>query len=239
MKRLHERAFREPPPADQVGLKKSNGQKSGQNGANQTKSLTSTRVAIVGIFSALTVGVGYALVFVPNVELFSVSVFLSGYLFGAAVGASVGTASSLVFAYFNPLGASHPVLYATQVASYALLGVIGAAARRGRTLGEISSNGREPLAMAAVGAVSTFGYDLATTLGQYLPLVGWKPALVWPYYVFGLSFTLVHLICNTVAFGCLVPVVASSLAATNWAPFQAGAPSPLNPSEEDPTRSRK
>ncbi|MHA1733305.1 MAG: hypothetical protein ACTSU5_15265 [Promethearchaeota archaeon] len=175
------------------------------------ESKLSIEVAIVGIFSALCLAVGYALVFVPNVELFTMMVFLSGFLFGVYVGASVGSISSMLFAYLNPLGASHLLLYLTQVSLYTLLGAVAGFIRGKSPLDEVEMDGKHIFKFVVTGIVFVLVFDVATTVAQYLPFVGLNASALWAYLVFGAGFTAIHLISNAFSFGCLVPVIVAAV----------------------------
>ncbi len=85
----------------------------------------SFRVALLGIFTALAVVLGYALVFIPNIELLTLMIFLSGFIMGQRDGAIVGIMSSFIFVFFNPYGVSPIPLFAYQLAHYALVGLLG------------------------------------------------------------------------------------------------------------------
>ena len=85
----------------------------------------SFRVALLGIFTALAVVLGYALVFIPNIELFTLMIFLAGFIMGKRDGAIVGLMSSFIFVFFNPYGVSPLPLFAYQLVHYVLVGFLG------------------------------------------------------------------------------------------------------------------
>ena len=58
-----------------------------------TRRLPSRTITLLALWIAVTVALGYALATVPNVELVTASVFLSGYLFGPAAGTLVGVSA--------------------------------------------------------------------------------------------------------------------------------------------------
>ena len=89
---------------------------------------------------ALTIAAGYALAGVPNVELVTLLVFVSGYLLGALRGAVVGAVAMGGHSLFNVMGAAIPPILVAQVACYAFIGLSGALAgpailRPGRVAG--------------------------------------------------------------------------------------------------------
>jgi hypothetical protein len=131
---------------------------------------TGVRSAVLIAFS---VACGYAkLILFPYlffVELFTMAVFLSGMVAGAAWGAWIGGVSRLVFSVANPLGPPHPWILLAQVVAGALVGALGGAAGswlflpRGRA--SVHGAGRTALLLAS-GVVATLLYDLLTNLAQ-------------------------------------------------------------------------
>jgi uncharacterized membrane protein len=85
----------------------------------------SFRIVLTSMFAALAVVLGYLLVFIPNIELFTLMIFLSGFILGKRDGAVVGLMSSFIFVFFNPYGVSPLPLFAYQLAHYALVGILG------------------------------------------------------------------------------------------------------------------
>ena len=85
----------------------------------------SFRIALISTFTALGIVLGYLLAYIPNIELFTLTVFLSGFTLGKRNGMIVGFLSSLIFCFFNPLGADLPLL-AFQLTHYSLTGLLGA-----------------------------------------------------------------------------------------------------------------
>ncbi len=82
-------------------------------------------IAIVGVFSALAYAGGYALIFVPNIEIFTALIFLSGLIFGIRVGSLVGGIAAFLYGVLNPYGVSPLPLLAAQVLSRVLVGYAG------------------------------------------------------------------------------------------------------------------
>ena len=56
------------------------------------------------IFTALAIGLGFSLLMVPNVELITVIVFLSGLTLGVRWGILVGGTAEFIFSVLNPFG---------------------------------------------------------------------------------------------------------------------------------------
>ncbi|MDA4128396.1 MAG: hypothetical protein OK422_02905 [Thaumarchaeota archaeon] len=60
--------------------------------------------AVIAVFSALIVGSNFALANVPNVKLLDTLVFVSAYVFGFEVGASVAVLSEFTWSLVSPWG---------------------------------------------------------------------------------------------------------------------------------------
>ena len=76
---------------------------SGKDDPSPTNSLA-VNVALISILAALAIGGNYALSAIPNVELSSVMVFLSGFLFGPLIGVLVGLIAMTIYQLFSPFG---------------------------------------------------------------------------------------------------------------------------------------
>ncbi|MGE5176260.1 MAG: hypothetical protein ACM3JJ_07765 [Hyphomicrobiales bacterium] len=132
---------------------------------------------------AFSVACGYAkLILFPFlffVEIFSVAVFLSGAIMGAAWGAWIGAASRFVWSVANPYGPPHPIVLAAQVAGAAALGAIGGVL--GRSLLRRSREGRAGagalLVLALAGIGGTAFYDLLTNAAQGVAFGGVRATL--------------------------------------------------------------
>jgi len=125
------------------------------------------------VLIAFSVACGYAkfllFPYLFFVEIFIVSVFLSGSLVGVAWGAWVGAVAGTVFSLVNPYGVPHPWVMAAQVLSDALVGAAGGMAGRWLLHGEdearLGARSRTALLLGA-GIVLTAVYDLLTNTAQ-------------------------------------------------------------------------
>jgi uncharacterized membrane protein len=170
----------------------------------------SFRIALLSTFTALSVVLGYMLVFLPNIELFTLMIFLSGFILGKRDGAVIGLMSSFIFVFFNPYGVSPLPLFAYQLAHYSLVGILG-----GLTHSYLNKKKyfepeedlyvfRVILLFAIIGAIITFVYDILSTLIGALSIFGTLETF-WATYIFGLPFTTIHLIGNTLGFIFILP----------------------------------
>jgi hypothetical protein len=158
-------------------------------------------VARVGVFAALAFGINAPLLAVPNIEIFSLSLFLSGLFLGIAGGAATALIAGIIFVFFNPNGAQ-PVLAVglVQLFGFVLFGLCG-----GLTRPVVLKKDNVKITMAVLlisGALLTFWYDLSTNLTFALSF-----GPFWPTLIGGLAFSIVHIISNTVIFGLSGAVV--------------------------------
>ena len=170
----------------------------------------SFRIALISTFAALSVVLGYALAFIPNVELFTLMIFLSGFILGKRDGAIVGLMSSFIFVFFNPYGVSPLPLFAYQLSHYALVGFVGGLTSNYMNKKEFFKPEEDLyvikviLIFAIIGAVLTFIYDVLSTLIGAITIFGTLETF-WIIYIIGLPFTTVHLIGNTLGFIFILP----------------------------------
>jgi hypothetical protein len=159
--------------------------------------MNTTRAALLAtLLVALTVAAGQALAAVPNVELVTFLVFVSGYLLGAGLGAVVGAAAMGIHSLFNVMGAAVPPVLAAQVAVYALVGVSGALL--GPAIARARPGAPAGLRALAVGVTVTLGYQLAVNAAAFFAFTG-GPGW-WAYLWGGVVFGGVHVVWNGVLF---------------------------------------
>ena len=159
-----------------------------------------TRKALLAaLLVAVAVSLGLALSAVPNVELVSFTVFLSGFLLGSRSGAVVGAVSAAVFSTANPLGAGLPPLVIGQAMGQAVVGAMGGAV--GPVLVRVRSRVVVCLFAGAVGSALTLFYDLVTTAGAYVTVAGEKSVGSFArFMIAGILFVGLHIVWNTVLF---------------------------------------
>jgi hypothetical protein len=147
---------------------------------------------------SLTVALGYVLAGLPNIELMTLTVVISGYLLGVRLGVVVGAASAAVHAVFNPLGASLPPLLVSQVVGFAAAGAAG-----GLFAPLIVRVPKRPAAVglaAGLGFALTLFYDVVTSVGGYYTLGGGSSKGLTAFVVAGVAFTIMHVVWNTLLF---------------------------------------
>ncbi len=154
-----------------------------------------SHVARVGIFSALVFGVNVPFLVIPNVEVFSLALFLSAVLLGIGDGLAVALVAGMIFVLFNPNGPQTvPLVALAQVTGFLLFGLAGGLLRQ--VILRHQESIRVALLLAVCGLVLTFIYDLTTNLAFAITF-----GPFWPSLIGGLGFSLIHIISNTVIFG--------------------------------------
>ncbi len=161
------------------------------------------RVAYGGVLAAVAAAAGFALAGIPNVELVTLIVCLSGVLYGPLLGACVGGLAEAVFSLGNPLGPAPLPLLVGQVLGMAMAGAMGGA------LGALPWPRRRAMRLAlcgAAGVLATLIFHVATD-GAYAAIA----RLTWAYMLAGVPFYLVHVASNAVLFALAVPAVVEAV----------------------------
>lgn len=163
------------------------------------------------IFCALAVGLGFSLMLVPNVELITVIVFLSGLTLGWRWGMVVGGTAIFIYSGLNPMGSglSFPPLFLAQIIAMWFVGAMGGVLRPFffRPTFNIFMLG----GLALSGFFLTLVYDGMTIIAYPLSMGMGLPGIA-ASFIKGLGFTILHEISNAVIFVLAVPKVVKKLA---------------------------
>lgn len=162
------------------------------------------------IFSAVAIGMGFSLMLIPNIELITVVVFLSGLYIGIWWGGLVGMTSMAIYSGMNPMGSglSFPPLFAMQIIGMSLTGIIGGLVRpfffvKQFNVFLISS-------LAILGFTVTLIYDMLTLIAYPIAAgLGFSGMLA--ALIKGLGFTLLHEISNAIVFVVSIPRIIKLL----------------------------
>ena len=175
-----------------------------------TEKINLTKLVRASMFAALAVGLGYSLMLVPNVELITVIIFLSGLTLGIRWGILVGAVSEFIFSAMNPLGSGliFPPLLAAQITSMLFVGLVGGLLRPVFFKKNLSSFRVGTLGLT--GFLLTFIFDSLTTL-SYPIGSGFDWPQTWAIYLSGIGFTIIHQISNGIIFAVGVPAVVKYL----------------------------
>ncbi len=170
----------------------------------------SFRIALISSFTALTIVIGYLLIHIPNVELFTLFIFLSGFILGKNEGYLVGSLSSLIFCFFNPFGPSPLPLFVFQIFHYSLTGIIGGLIKsfiQKKSSFKCGGDFYKPSFMVLfglIGALITANYQIISSIIHVLSFLGTLNEFL-PYFLSGLVFTIIHIIGNTLGFIFILP----------------------------------
>ena len=170
----------------------------------------SFRVAITSVFTALSVILGYMLIFLPNIELITLMIFLSGFIIGKKEGTLVGAFSSFIFCFFNPMGASSFLLLTVQLIYYSSVGFIG-----GFTNNLLKNRKffkpREDLYVypvliifGTIAVLMTAIYSLFAEIAGYSSIAGSAVPFI-TYLMLGIPYTIIHIIGNLLGFVIILP----------------------------------
>lgn len=164
---------------------------------------------VASMLTALAVTVGYLFALVPNLELITAVIVVSGFLTGPGFGLLIGAAAMLIYSLFNNWGAPMPLLLLAQMAGMALAGAAG---------GLLPLRGwleRPPVIRGAffglLGFVLTLVYDILTTLSFALVVTGGDFGKILAIFINGALFTGLHLLSNTLIFALLLPLLLERL----------------------------
>ena len=170
----------------------------------------SFRIVLVSTFSALAIVLGYLLAYIPNIELFTLTIFLSGFILGKRDGMIIGFLSSFIFCFFNPLGASPLPLLTFQLIHYSITGLIGALTsdllqkKVSFELNDDLYNLTVIIIFGVIGALITVSFQFFSSLVDVLSYFGTVDEFL-PYFLTGIIFTAVHIIGNSLGFIFILP----------------------------------
>lgn len=174
------------------------------------------KIAIIAVFTALSIGTNYALLPFFNVKFMDFIVFVGGFCFGPFAGGLIGVISWAVYGSLNPLGFSFPVWLSTMFAEAIFFGVAGGLTARFLVLPKNSSVSKDGTSVFVLfGVISvflTFIYDFVTNAAYaYAYGINLIVAIIVGFIPFGI----VHLLSNVIFFslGC-VPTINTILKVT-------------------------
>jgi hypothetical protein len=170
-------------------------------GANEMNDSTTKNIARSAIFIALAVALGYALSWVPNVELISFTVCFAGFALGAQWGAFVGASAFLLYSFLSPFGMAPLPLWIAQGIGGAIIGLSGGLFKK--VLAKT--------AFAAVaGIVLTAIYDVLTNAAGFFAFPSGSTFII--YIVGGISFAAIHIFSNALVFAVFFPIISKRTA---------------------------
>jgi len=174
------------------------------NRADLTRTIR--RPVVLGLFVGVTVGVGYLLAAVPNVELMTLLSALAGAALGPRLGFVSGFLAMAIYSLGSPYGLPHPLLLASQVVGMGSGGIVGHFARKPVSSLVQSGNQRSVIMLSMlIGFFLTLVYDLATNMASWVAY----DLDLWVILVGGLPLFLIHAGVNLVLFGFFFPLLVT------------------------------
>ncbi len=161
------------------------------------------------VLSALFAGAGAAgsflLIAVPNVEVLTITMFISGYALGAKHGIVTAFAAALLYFGFNPQGGFFPPLLIAQVTGLSFAPVAGAYFRK-ITDQAVLNRAAQSVLLGAAAFIVTAVYDLLSNLA--FPLVMRMPGVaITGFLIAGIPFAVIHILSNIFIFIFAAPVL--------------------------------
>lgn len=170
----------------------------------------SFRIAITSIFTALAIVLGFMLVYLPNIELITLMIFLSGFIVGKIEGVLVGGLSSFIFCFFNPMGTSTFPLLIVQLIYYSSVGLIGALTKdllKNRSFFKPMEDLYVYPVLIIFGIIAaslTIIYSIFAELAGYISIAG-AGVPFSTYFLIGIPYTIIHVIGNLLGFVIILP----------------------------------
>ena len=167
------------------------------------------KIYLAAMLCALAVAVGYAFVYIPNVEFITAAVFINGCILGRFYGVLTAMTAEFLFSAFNPMGAAAPPMLLAQALCFGLTGYMGGVVRQ-RQWQDFSAAAKIAY-FGILGFVLTLVYDVLTTLSFSLFLAGSDSKKILASFVSGMGFYVIHVMVNTTSFALIVPVILQRL----------------------------
>ncbi|MBS7659092.1 MAG: ECF transporter S component [Candidatus Parvarchaeota archaeon] len=166
--------------------------------------LNAKKICLITVITALCLGSNYALIGIPNFKVMDFFVFVTGFVFGPVIGASVGIMIWLIYGVMNPYGFA-PQVWISTMLSETIYGFAGGALGKWTASIDFNENHLSlSILFGAVGFVTTLLYDLFTNIVYAFSFR--VPLLV--AIITGVPFALLHEISNAIIFGvCSIPLI--------------------------------
>lgn len=164
-------------------------------------------IALVAICAALAYAGGLLFLFIPNVEIVTAAIFISGALLGPARGSLVGLVAQTLYSTVNPYGMSPPPLFVAQVLNRVLVGYVGGYF----TELPVTHHGwKRHLYFGLTGLLLTWLYDLMTDFSLFFQ-AGFSLEQMKVTFTLGLGWYLLHGAGNTLIFAIVVPFIIKEM----------------------------
>ena len=172
---------------------------------------------LLGLFTGTAVGVGFLLSSVPNVELISLVIGLSGAVLGPIAGPVCGALAGAIYSLGNPFGPPPALLLLAQISGHAFMGFLGWFCG-GQILrsGPGSDHVKGAIWAAAAALGGTLFYEILTNLAI---VVMFEDASLKVILIGAIPYSLIHLGVNTLLFVLFFPLLVRRLGFAAQAPL--------------------
>ena len=172
---------------------------------DQTSNSNLRNLVLTALFGATGAAGGYMLMFIPNVEIITALMFLSGYVLGIRNGIIASIIACFLYFGLNPQGGIYPPLLLSQMLGMAASPVLGATLKK--TLRKYSEKILIQMFFLTISAIiTTLLYDLLTNLSFPLSSgMGMKGII--STLILGIPLSGLHILSNVVVFLIVVPVL--------------------------------
>lgn len=160
---------------------------------------------------ALSVGLGYLFSTIPNVELVTSTIFLSGYLLGPKSGILIGIIAEGLYSLLNPYGMAPPPMFIAQITAMGIAGWTGGFYASKSRLDSVN----HLFYFGLAGLVLTLNFAFLTTLAYAVTIQGSIKAIVLSL-IQGIHYYLLHMISNTLLFIFFIPVILRLAGKYHW-----------------------
>ena len=126
--------------------------------------MNTKEIAFISVFTAIIVASNYVLIAFPQIKLMDSLVFLSGYLFGFPVAATIAALSWLVYGSINPLGGAGFPLIIALMSGEMIFAIFGVLCRRVFNIENkfLKKPFETTLVLGSFGVTGAFIYDVWT-----------------------------------------------------------------------------
>jgi hypothetical protein len=181
---------------------------------NEPFSSPPVKIALIAVFTALSLGTNYAMIDIPNVKLMDALVFIAAFLFGLEVGLGSAISIWVIYGFINPYGQAGFTLLFFLVAGECFYALAGSLLSRTSVARDLIKNarprGRMSLLFGLIGFLATFAYDVLTNFGSYV----FTTSSVYQAFIIGMitgvPFAILHEASNLVFFATVVPLAIAA-----------------------------
>lgn len=160
------------------------------------------KTALMGLFVALGVTLGYAFIAIPNIEMITAVIFISGYLLGGKKGLCIGIITEAIYSLTNPYGLPSLPLLTAQITAMGFTGLLGGFFGKKDTPNPVMYH----IKLGAAGFIASSFFAVLTTL-SFTIFMGLPFTKFAAVFLTGIHFYLIHILSNIIIFLFLVPVL--------------------------------